>query len=76
MTDNMQLLASLALLVLLSWLIARTVRAYRKPDTADVVRARQLAAAGVQALQWRAQAEHAQAMADMYDKQRERLSCD
>lgn len=67
MTENAQLFACLALFVLLSWLIARTVRQYRKPETADQVRAEQLRNARVQALQWRAQAEEATARADMFD---------
>lgn len=76
MTDaqNWQLLGALALLVIISWCIARVVRNHHKPETADTVRDRQLLDAKTQALEWRAQAERAAAMADMYDRRTERLS--
>lgn len=55
-----------AVLVLLCFLLAWVVRRMHKPEVAADVQASQLREAAVLALQWAANAEHAQALAEMY----------
>lgn len=74
MTDNLQLFAAMIGLVVCSAVFAWAVRRLHRPETADKVKARHLADARVKSEQWHATAEHADALAKMYDRRIERLT--
>lgn len=72
--NNFQIFLVCAVLVALCFAIAWGTRRLHKPELAADVQARQLREAAVLALQWEANAEHAQALADMYAARERRLS--
>lgn len=76
MTDNLQLFAAMVGLALASLALAWAVRRLHRPETADKVKARHLADARVKSEQWHATAEHADALAKMYDRRIERLTAE
>jgi hypothetical protein len=74
MSDNIQLFAALCALLAGSLVLAWAVRRLHRPETADKVKARHLTDAQVKSEQWHATAEHAEALAKMYDRRIERLT--
>ena len=74
MTDNLQLFAALCGILALSLVLAWAARRLHRPETADKVKARHLTDAQIKSEQWHATAEHAAALAKMYDRRIERLT--
>ena len=74
MTDNLQLFAALCGILAVSLVLAWAARRLHRPETAEKVKARHLADAQVKSEQWHATAEHAKALAKMYDRRVARLT--
>lgn len=70
---NFEIFGWCALFLVSCLAVAWAARHLHKPDTAEKLQADQAREAAILSLQWRAQAEHAAALAEMYAARVERL---